>query len=97
MTPGCCSRGSWSTPASGRKGLRWHRAYNKSCINVLSGYKQSLAEDEEDHEITAANVSGVRTKLELWEDSTYTTIVGAGKAAALAQKAAAKINNVFKK
>lgn len=75
----------------------WHRAYNQSCINVLNSCKQSLSEDEEGHEITAANVGGVRTKLETWEDNTYRVIVSSGKAAALARMTAAKINDAFKK
>ncbi|RKG91844.1 AHH domain-containing protein [Corallococcus terminator] len=75
----------------------WHRAYNTSCISLLNSYKQSLSEDEEGHEITPANVGGIRTNIEIWEDNTYKVLVNVGRAVAIAQKAAAKVNDVFKR
>ncbi|MBU8895371.1 AHH domain-containing protein [Corallococcus sp. M34] len=75
----------------------WHRAYNQSCINVLNSCKQSLSESEDGHEITAANVAGVRTQIETWEDNTFRSIVAAGKTTAMTKKAAAKINDLFRK
>ncbi|RKH07963.1 hypothetical protein D7V97_20895 [Corallococcus sp. CA053C] len=74
----------------------WHRAYNQSCINLLTSYKQLLSETKEEHEITPDNVDGVRTNIETWEDNTYGVLVNVGRKTAVAQKAAAKINNIFK-